>query len=111
MSNEKQMSVEEMSNRQLFAQLKNLRDEIGTATKNLNAVKDAYGKARNGLAEWARPERLDLVAERYLLAEKDQITDCIAIIEDLQNRFNEIGGEIDCRRMELDAEKIKQGLS
>jgi hypothetical protein len=81
------------------------------AKKSMQSAQETYGKARQEIAERARPEGVEWFCEKYLRSEKDAITVCIGVLEDLQGTYNQIGREIDLRRMELDQEKIKMGLS
>jgi hypothetical protein len=106
-----QIEVESMTPRELFRELGLTERKLMAAKKAMQSAQEAYGKARQEIAEIARPERVEQACEKWLTAEKDGITACIGVLEELQGQYNQIGREIDLRRMELDQEKIKMGLS
>jgi len=106
-----QIDVESMTPRELFRELGLTERKLMTAQKATQFAQETYGKARQEIAEKARPEGVEWFCEKYLRVEKDAITACIGVLEELKGQFNMIGREIDVRRMELDQEKIKMGLS
>jgi hypothetical protein len=106
-----QTDIENMSPRELFRELGSTERKLMAAKKSMQAAQETYGKARQEIAEIARPERVEPACEKWLKAEKDAITACIGVLEELQGTYNQIGREIDLRRMELDQEKVEMGLS
>lgn len=107
----KQTDIESMTNRALFKELGLIERKMSEAQTTHRTAQEAFLKGRQGLADWAKPEKVDMAAEKYLLVEKDAIIAAVAELEDLKKHYNDIAREIDCRRMDLDQEKVKQGLA
>jgi predicted transcriptional regulator len=106
-----QTDIENMSPRELFRELGLTGRKIRAAQKAMQAAKETYEKAIQEIAEKARPEGVAWFCEKYLRAEKDAVTACISVFEDLQEQYNMVGREVDVRKMEIDQDKIKMGLS
>lgn len=111
MENDNTLAIESMTIRELFKELNISERKLMANKKQLQAAQMAYGKGHQELAEIVRSEKLDMACEKWLSAEKDAITAWTKEYEDAMAHFNQVGREIDARRMEIDQEKLRQGIT
>lgn len=109
--NPKPAKPEEMGTRQLFSLLGTYERTVAEANKSFQEARIEYDKARNELSEIVQAHKLEYACDKWLTVEKNKLTENLAAVELAKQHYNEIGREIDCRRQELDEQKVKMGLS
>ena len=104
------MDIKEMSIRELFDDLAVREQVVRDAKKGITAAQEVFQRAQRDLAEIVRPDKIELASERWLGKEKDAITAAIGVFEAAQMAYNQVGREIDIRKMEIDEEKIRLAI-
>ena len=99
-----------MSIRELFDELAVREQAVRDAKKGVTAAQEIFQRAQRDLSEIVRPDKIELASERWLGKEKDAITAAVGIFEAAQVAYNQVGREIDIRKMEIDQKKLEASI-